>query len=65
MHVLLGDVGDAVGGGGAEVPGVEGGYDFVVDLGAEGLQDAGGGDVALGVDGDFDNDVALDSGGQG
>ena len=51
MDVLLGDIRHAVGGGGAEVPGVKGGYDFVIHFGAKGLQDEGGGDVALGIDG--------------
>ena len=65
MDVLLGDVGHAIGGGWAEMPGVERSNDFVVHLMAKRLQNAGFGNVALSVDRNFDNHVALNSGWQG
>ena len=61
MYVLLGYVGNAVGGGGPEVPGMEGSDDFLVHIGTERLKDASLGHVTLDVDRDFHDDVTLDS----
>jgi hypothetical protein len=64
MYVLLGYVGNAVGGGGPEVPGVEGSDDFLVHLGTERLKDASLGHVTLDVDRDLHDYVTLDPGRQ-